>query len=237
MTIVQLPPNATPRHELLVVLSVLRRALHDEVDTQPGTQRIHGRLHDSGRVRYLPRYSPSGDKQRGSIRIAADCTDPDHGRCTHNDGGSWRPVPGTPRSDSLAKFLSHDPNAGRLTVGALEYSAAWSWDTYELDPSDALWYCRWPHRRALDRLRSESMRRYLVLQRLLGGASLREAWDGLGTPADPVGSALAIARQVDRMAREEAQSAYERRPRNRVPVGWIDKSDAQQTAELAAEAS
>lgn len=236
MTIINLG-ELTPRSVLTTLLAAIRQGLHDEIDTQPGTQRIHGRLHDSGRTRHLPRFTRTGERVQGAIRIAGDCTEPDHGRCTHNDGGSWRPVPGAMRSDAVASYLRHDPEARSIKVGALEYSAAWSWDTYELDPSDALWYCRWPNRRALDRLRSESMRRYLVLTRLLAGASLAEAWDGLGSPADPLESATGIARQVLRMAAEEAGAAYERRPRNRAPVAWIDKSAAQQTAEIAGEAS
>lgn len=198
--------------ELGRLLARIRIGLRDEADIQGGQQRIYGRLHESGRAYNVARYSPTGQRLEGAVHFAADCSEPDHGRCTHNDGGSWRPAPGATPADAL--------------VGS----------PYEVDPRDGLRYCRFPYRRAMRRLWGQQKGRvpegknhYDVLTRLLEGLSVRAAWTGLGQPADYLEGSLAIARNVEAMATQEAWSTKE--------VAWIEKSEAQQRAETEGSAS
>lgn len=194
------------------LLARIRVGLRDEVDTQPGQRRIYGRLHESGRSHNVPRYSSTGDRIPGVVHYAADCDHPENGACPHIDGGSWRPVPGVARPDAMA------------AQGA-----------YELDRREGLIYCLRPYRRALERLYAEgdSHRRHDVLRRLLEGYSVGAAWTGLGKPVDPLGSSLAIAEQVERMATEEAWRVRE--PREK--ASWMDKSESQRQAEIEVQAN
>jgi hypothetical protein len=227
---------------LAAALSDLRAAIIHEADRSPSQIRAYGRPHEYGRSRNVPQFSRNGVPTGRSTHIGADCPKPFHGRCECPPDGSWRPSPGAIRADAIAHHALFEPADGskhsdedhKAGIGCT-YEGAWGDDMYELDRDRALWYCTRPHARALERLKGENMRSFLVLDRLLEGLTLYAAWKDLGRPVDPVHDALGIIATVNTFAAQEAATEYERRPRRwRQRVMWLEKSEAQQAAEVSA---
>lgn len=198
-----------------------------ETEMLPGSVLAYGRPHGHARNRYLPRWSKTGVRIAGVNRVRPDCPRPVRGRCECPPDGSWRPIGGAIRADAIASSAQYveDPVSG---------AGLWV-DAVYLEGPDGLWRCIRPMRRSLERLRGESLRRYLVLNRLLDGDGVVEAWKGLGQPANPVVDAIAILRQLERWSIEEASAEYEKRPRRWRSVPWNDLSESQQAAIVAGE--
>jgi hypothetical protein len=217
-------------HDLARRIGAIAQELIDEADVLPGTNLAYGRPHDSARDRYSPRYSRSGDRIPGARdRIPHDCPRPVKGRCECKPDGSWRPVGGAQRADLLAVQAAFVRSA-QVAGEDGRYPGLWTDVLYHQQPN-GLWICLRPMRRAFQRLHGESARRYLVMDRIFAGQSLRESWKGLGTPVNLVTATLSICEQLEAMAHEEALAEYERRPRRWRDAPWSEKSEAQQLAE------
>jgi hypothetical protein len=213
---------------LSVTVDRLRLALEHEADYAPGWVLAYGRPHEYARSRSIPRFTRTG-VPAGSFTVAPDCPSPVKGRCECRPDGNWRPVGGSLRADALAHNAEYR-RTSEVPGDDGRYPGQWT-DSLYVKGDDGLWRCTRPHRRAMDLLRGESLRRFLVIDRLLDGYSLDRAWFGLGVPADPVRSALGIVEQVNQMAETEARSEYEARPRAARVTSWVDRSDSQRTAE------
>lgn len=214
--------------ELVRALRAIAVMLIHEADVNPSTVLAYGRPHEHARNRYLPRYSRSGTRIPGTSRLRPDCPKPVRGRCECAPDGSWRPVVGVQRADARAVAAELVRNPG--TTDAL-----WV-DVVYVQRPDGIWICLRPWRRALERLRGDNLRKFLVLDRLFDGQSFEAAWDGLGTPNDPIAETLSACRQVERWAAEEASAEYERRPRRWRSLPWTEMSESQQAALLAGQA-
>jgi hypothetical protein len=190
------------------LLDRIRRDLVEEASALPGQQLSYGRPHAHPRTRYFPRYSPTGEKLPGVNMVRPDCPRPVHGRCECPPDGTWRPVVGVLRADTTAQHA---------TTGTIGNATVWVDEVYEQGP-DGLWRCRWPMRRALERLRGSSVRRWSIAIRLLNGEPLMHVWGSHGAPPDPQREAVSILGSVERFAREEREIEWERRPRQ-----WWDK--------------
>lgn len=208
--------------ELRRRLAQINAALVEEATALPGETLAYPPPHEHPRATFVPRWDRTGRRLPGYIRIPPDCPKPVRGRCQCQPDGSWRPVGGVIRADSLAQAAE----LVELDGGP----AVWTTSTYVQDP-DGRWRCRLPMRRALERLQGESVTKWAILARLRRGVPLHAAWGASGEPADPIGYALAICRQVQRWADQEAATLWERRPRRWKSVGWVDKSESQQRAE------
>lgn len=201
------------------LLAELRAALLEEVGPISSGGLIYGRPHESTRAYSRPRYSLSGERLPGKVTFAPDCHEPDAaGVCGHPPDGSWRPMNGVAPADLLARQLE-------------AADGSWRSNVYDLGP-DGLWRCRWPYRRAMDRLANRNVRQAVVLWRVLRGEPWIAVWLGFEVPAHPGGEVMSLARTVLRWADEEMRTEYERRPQlfgRR--VGWVDKSESQRVAE------
>ena len=219
-------------HRISVPVDRLRLALEHEADYAPGWVLAYGRPHQYARARSFPRFSRTGDLISGSVTLSADCPAPIKGRCECKPDGSWRPVGGSLRADALAHHAEYR-RTSEVRGDDGRYPGQWT-DSLYVKGDDGLWRCTRPHRRAMDLLRGESLRRFLVLDRLLDGYSLERAWFGLGVPVDAIRSTLGIVEQVNQMAKGEAHAEYEVRPRTAPFSSWIDRSDSQRSAEEGA---
>jgi hypothetical protein len=223
---------------MAAILQRLRLALVEEATPLPGQQLAYGRPHGHPRSRYLPRYSPTGERLAGIVMIRPDCPRPVRGRCECPPDGSWRPAVGVIRADATATHARSVP-ASQLRP-ALEGSL-WVADVYQ-QMADGLWHCRWPTRAALERIRGTSPRRWVIAVRLLGGQHPSAVWGAQGVPPDPFGEAIRILRQLEAWADEERIGTWERRPRQwwdqrRSNGGSVRKSQAQLDAEHGANGS
>jgi hypothetical protein len=207
----------------------LRLALEHEADYAPGWVLAYGRPHEYARSRSFPRFSKTGNRAHGAVTISPDCSAPVKGRCECRPDGSWRPVGGSLRADALAHHAEFI-RTSEVPDDTGRYPGRWVVATY-VKGDDGLWRCTRPHQRALDRLRGESLRRFLVLDRLLDGHGLKRAWLGLGVPADIIESTIGILEQVNRMAADESRAEYEVRPKTRPSLSWVDRSESQRAAE------
>lgn len=196
-----------------------------ETEILPGSILAYGRPHEHARNRYLPRWSRTGVRIAGVNRVRPDCPRPVRGRCECPPDGSWRPVGGAIRADAIASSAQYVRNPGTP-------EGLWA-DAVYLEGPDGLWRCIRPMRRALEQLRGESIRRFLVLDRLLDGVETSAAWDGLGVPDELVAASVSICVQVERWAADEAGAEYERRPRRWRSLPWTQLSEAQQNAIIA----
>jgi len=221
---------------LAQALHRIRTALVDEVSALPGQSRAYGRPHAHPRTRYEPRYSRTGERLPGSVRVRPDCPRPLRGRCECPPDGSWRPSVGVIRADATAQFAVGVP-AERLPDG-WPAPTVWVAAVYEQGP-DGLWRCRRPTARALEILRGQSVRRWAIAVRLLRGDALASVWGSHGAPPDPARDALAILGRVERWAVEERETEWEWRPRQwwdpprKANARPLSKSDAQAIAEAA----
>lgn len=201
-----------------LLLAHLRRALAEEIDTLPGQSLVYGRPHESTRAYSVPRYSLTGERIPGLVTFFPDCHEPDgDGVCGHPPDGTWRPFPGVTRADALAQHLEADDGLWRMNV-------------YERG-GDGLWRCRWPYRRAMDRLANRNPRQAIVLWRLIEGVELRYAYLGFREPAEPSREVIGLLRSVLSWAGEEMEAEYDRRPRLFPRMAWMEKSEAQERAE------
>jgi hypothetical protein len=206
-------------------LNRLRRDIIEEADRLPGTQLVYGRPHNTARNRYHPKWTMTGQRSPGVVIVKPDCPRPIKGRCECPPDGTWRPIGGSQRADMLAEQLVYvRPNPAA--------PGFWTQSVYELG-IDGLWRCLRPHARAMERLRGESLRRFMVLTQLLRGEDLDEAWEPFGIPEDIIAATLSILDHVDRMADAEAEYEYERRPRRWRDTPWTQLSESQQNAETS----
>lgn len=211
-------------------LAALRQALAEEATPNPGASLAYGRPHAHPRARFYPRYSPTGERLTGSVRVRPDCPRPVKGRCECPPDGSWRPAVGVVRADAIARYATRVP-ASRLRV-ALE-GTLWVDEVYEQGP-DGLWRCRWPVRRALERQRAADPAAFAVAIRLLEGVHPSRAWAAGGVPPGPEQAALRILARIESWATEERDTEWERRPRqwwDKPKVRSQSKSEAQMVAE------
>lgn len=217
---------------LAEALRSVRAALIEEITPRPGRPRIYGRPHAYPRARSMPRFSRTGERLPGSVRIPPDCPRPVRGRCECPPDGSWHPTAGVILADATARDAVGVPG-DRVPGGSAE-ATIWVTAVHDLGP-DGLWRCRRPVFCALQHLRGASTRRWAIAVRLLRGDHLATVWGATGAPADPHREALGIIRTLDRWADDERRAEYEHRPHQ-----WWDpprrpreteKSDAQQTAE------
>jgi hypothetical protein len=197
------------------LLTALRIALVDEASPQSGQQLAYGRPHQHPRARWFPRYSKTGERLPGAERIGPDCPRPVKGRCECPPDGSWRPAVGVVRADATARHAVAVP-ASRLRSW-LDATTVWVDEVYDRG-TDGLWRCRWPVRRALERLRGASPRRWAIAVAVLRGDALASVWGSHGAPPDPAAEALRILGQLERWADEERWAEWERRPRQ-----WWDR--------------
>lgn len=224
-------------------LAAIRHALIMETEANPSDQLAYGRPHETARSRGHLRYTPTGVRLPGTVKVPPDCPQPVKGRCECKPDGSWRPVTGSRRADNLAHTAEVVELKGGHTCDATHpdpcpmTDRVWTNALY-IQQIDKTWVCVRPMMAARERLHRQSMRRFLVLERLLGGQPVDDAWDGLGQKDDnPVIAALRICGDVEAWAREEEMTEYVRRPhywRIGDPPSWIDKSDAQRAAEEVA---
>jgi len=221
--------------ELAAVLKRLRSDLVEEATPLPGQSRAYGRPHAHPRTRYEPRYSKTGERLAGVVKVRPDCPRPVNGRCECPPDGSWRPSVGVIRADSAASQLVAVPSE-RLRGGTWPAERIFVHSVYEQGP-DGLWRCRWPVRRALEHIRGISVRRWAIAVRLLQGDPLMSVWGSHGAPPDPTGEAIRLLRQVERWAAEERETEWEVRPRQwwDAPRKPSEKSDAQANAETAVD--
>lgn len=220
--------------QLAVRVATIRKALEHEGDYAPGWVLAYGRPHQTGRSRLHPRFTRTGVRITGSVRVPPDCPAPVKGRCECRPDGSWRPVGGSLQADASA----HNAVFARTSEVREDdgrYPGVWTDALYVKGP-DGLWRCTRPHRRAMELLRDRYLRRYLVLDRLIAGDRVDHAWSGLGRPKNLVRASLDICDEVDAMAREESLAEYERRPREWRGVAWVDRSESQQNADGGAVA-
>lgn len=225
-------------------LAAIRHALIAETEVNPSDQLAYGRPHETARSRGHLRYTPTGVRLPGTVKVPPDCPQPVKGRCECKPDGSWRPVTGSRRADNLAHTAEvvaleggHTcPEDGSHPDPCPMTDRVWTNALY-VQQIDKTWICVRPMLAARERLHRQSMRRFLVLDRLFAGQSLTAAWDGLGVPVDHVASTLAICRDLEAWAAEEETAEYVRRPnfwRVSVRPTWIEKSASQQTAESVA---
>jgi len=220
-------------NDLAEVLRRLRADLVEEATPLPGQSRAYGRPHAHPRTRYEPRYSKTGERLAGVVKIRPDCPRPVNGRCECPPDGSWRPSVGVIRADSAASHLVAVPSE-RLAGGTWPAERIFVHSVYEQGP-DGLWRCRWPVRRALERVRGASVRRWAIAIRLLRGDPLMSVWGSHGVPPDPTLEAIRLLKQLDRWAEEERVTEWEVRPRQ-----WWDaprKPRERSEAQIAAEAA
>ena len=221
--------EATPAEWLAVLLEAISARLRVEADTLPGSVLAYGRPHEHARNRFFPRWSRSGKRIEGTNQVRPDCPAPLKGRCECKPDGSWRPIGGSQRADQLARSAEFvQTSSVREDDGT--YPGIWTTNFYAQGP-DGLWRCDRPTARAMERLRGESARRFLVLVRLLDGNSLKAAWAGLGNPVDPITASTSIAQQVIHMTDEEAVTEWERRPRRWRSIPWTTLSESEQHAQ------
>lgn len=176
-------------------------ALRHEADASPGGHLVYTRPHESGRARRVKRATMTGEPTGKYTRLPADCPKPVHGVCECPPEGNWRPVPGTQRPDESGYWTGE----------------GWESYWYAYDPEDGYWRCTRPMARSLQRMKDRSPRRFTALMRLLDGETPQQAWQGLGSPADPVAAAESVVAAAWRVAREEAKSDYIRPPRKKKP--------------------
>jgi hypothetical protein len=221
--------------ELAVILRRLRQDLVEEATPLPGQSRAYGRPHAHPRTRYEPRFSVTGERIPGVNIVRPDCPRPIKGRCECPPDGTWRPAVGVIRADSSAQHVVAVPSV-RLPGGAWPVETILVHSVYERGP-DGLWRCRWPVRRALERMRGASVRRWAIAIRLLRGDGVATVWGAHGAPPDPLGDAIRILRQLERWSTEERETDWDFRPRQwwdkpREPnAGSVPKSEAQAIAE------
>lgn len=217
--------------ELPALLARLRAALVEEASPNPGQQLAYGRPHAHPRAKHYPRFSKTGERLAGSVRVRPDCPRPVKGRCECPPDGSWRPIVGVLRGDATARHATAVP-ASRLRP-ALE-GQLWTDEVYEQGP-DGLWRCRWPVRRALERQRGANPELWQAAVALLRGVAPATVF----AVPDPKGGAERLLRRIVRWAVEESEREWERRPRQ-----WWDaprrgraNSEPQNVAEAADTAS
>jgi hypothetical protein len=227
--------------ELAARLAAIRHALVIETEANPSQVLAYGRPHTSARARYFPRYTHTGVQLAGSVRVPPDCPKPIKGRCECQPDGAWRPAVGARRADDLAHTAEVVDWPGGHTCDASHpnpcpmFDRMWTNALY-VQRQDGQWVCVRPMRAALERLRRQSLRRYLVVDRLFAGQSLKAAWAGLGNPDLPQAT-MNICRDLEAWAREEELAEYIRRPnywRVTPRPSFLEKSEAQVNAEDAA---
>lgn len=188
-----------------------------EVTSSPGSIVIWGQPHEHPRSRRSLRFGPTGDRVAGFTVVGPDCPRPVRGRCTCQPDGSWRPVVGVIRSDASL--------VGARRRDGVEGSPRWFDGVYVRRP-DARWICLMPARRAMERLRSQSLRDWVGIQRLLRGWGVALAFP---RESDPAAKADRVIGRLRGWIDEEAWAEYDRLPRRwarRKPV-----SEAQGNAE------
>lgn len=104
--------------ELAAALHRIRTALVEEATPLPGQHRIYGRPHAHPRTRWEPRYSRTGERLPGAVRIRPDCPRPVKGRCECPEDGSWRPATGVIRADATARYFIYPSAAASLATAA-----------------------------------------------------------------------------------------------------------------------
>lgn len=202
--------------ELAEIRQRLQRDLVEEATPLPGQQLAYGRPHAHPRTRFFPSYSRTGERLAGTVAVRPDCPRPRRGRCECPPDGSWRPAVGVIRADSTAQHKHFV--AGDADVVAPIGVDAWVDEIY-VQGADGLWRCRWPVRRALERLRGASQQRWAIAIRILRGERAERVWGAHGAPPDPVLEATRILATIDRWATEERETEWERRPRQ-----WWDRA-------------